>query len=240
MYSSTPSSIDDNLDLQPDLLFTEDSDPDLLFTEASDPNSLFPYKYTTPDIMNLFTTADSSRSVFSSLQFTSKELLPFNSPPPPSASSETDDPRLSSYVDELMSPISRRGSSDVRPFPDPRALKRQHTETSTQDTPKRNSFPSRDPRRRTSKRVPHNLVERKYRNTLNAELERLRCAIPHIAGLGGGADDGSNNSSKPSKANILASAVAYIRSMEMEYDRLNKKQEELQELLSLALRRERL
>jgi len=231
MCSSTPSPIPDKLDFEADLLFTEDSDP----------NSLFPYhtlKCTNPDAMNLFTTEDSSCSVFSTSQFTSKELLPCNSPRPPSTF-KPGDPRLSSDVDELISPISKRGSIDVGPFPDHRTVKRRHTETSIQDTPKHSSLPNRDPRHKTSKRARHNLVERKYRDTLNAELERLRCAIPNIASLGGSTDDGGSHSSKPSKAIILASAVAYIRSMEGEYDRLNKKQKELQELLSLALRMER-
>ena len=55
-------------------------------------------------------------------------------------------------------------------------------------------------------KIAHNLVERKYRDTLNTELGRLRQAVPHMAALG----------ERASKAAILASAVAYIARLEEE------------------------
>jgi len=69
----------------------------------------------------------------------------------------------------------------------------------------------------TSRRVPHNQVEQKYRNGLNAELERLREAVStapqrnfnHLSGP-----------AKPSKAMVLASAIDYIKSIEAERDQL--------------------
>jgi len=239
MHSSAPSPI--HLPLADDMSYDKpDFQNDLLFTEQSDPNSLFPYddpKCIDPDMMNLFTVDDPTSRVFPSPPFASEELQ-FNSPPPPSTSSESDDLELSYDVDGLMSPISRGGSIDARPLPEPRAPKRRPT--FSHHTRERNS--NRNSKHPTGKRVPHNIVERKYRNTLNSEMERLRCAIPHIAHLGVAADApvGSSQGSKPSKANILASAVAYIRNMEMECDRLNKKNDELQAALNLAFSRGRL
>lgn len=69
-----------------------------------------------------------------------------------------------------------------------------------------------------SRRVPHNQVEQKYRNGLNAELERLRetvavapsQAFAHL----------SNSTARPSKAMVLASAIDYIKSIEAERDQL--------------------
>jgi Helix-loop-helix DNA-binding domain len=76
-----------------------------------------------------------------------------------------------------------------------------------------------------SQRVPHNQVEQKYRNGLNAELERLRETVAvapsrvfaHL----------SNSSAKPSKAMILASAIDYIKSIEAERDQLADENEVL-------------
>jgi hypothetical protein len=69
-----------------------------------------------------------------------------------------------------------------------------------------------------SRRVPHNQVEQKYRNGLNAELERLREAVAvapsrAFAHL-------SNSTAKPSKAMVLASAIDYIKSIKAERDQL--------------------
>jgi len=63
-----------------------------------------------------------------------------------------------------------------------------------------------------SHRVPHNQVEQKYRNGLNAELDRLRDAIPSTASQTGQA--------KLSKGMVLASAIDYIKHVEDERDKL--------------------
>jgi hypothetical protein len=95
--------------------------------------------------------------------------------------------------------------------------------------PSRRSSTESDGSHRVSKgRVAHNLVERKYRNTLNAEMERLGRVIPHIAQLNSHGPDGRP---KPSKATILASAVDYITKVEEERKQLTLKNEELGVLL---------
>ncbi|KAJ4400092.1 hypothetical protein N0V91_008973 [Didymella pomorum] len=62
-------------------------------------------------------------------------------------------------------------------------------------------------------RLPHNQVERKYREGLNAELERLRRAVPTLPQSD---EAGAMGQPKPSKAMVLASAIEYIRKLEAE------------------------
>jgi hypothetical protein len=54
-------------------------------------------------------------------------------------------------------------------------------------------------------------VERKYRDGINAGIERLRCAVPTLP-------QGEDNPGRPSKLNVLAGAVAYIQRIEQERD----------------------
>ncbi|KAF2675958.1 hypothetical protein K458DRAFT_253115, partial [Lentithecium fluviatile CBS 122367] len=68
-------------------------------------------------------------------------------------------------------------------------------------------------------RLPHNQVERKYRENLNAELERLRRAIPTLP-QNAAVDGGAMGQPKPSKAMVLAGAIEYIKAIERERDEL--------------------
>lgn len=76
----------------------------------------------------------------------------------------------------------------------------------------------------TSRRQPHNQVERKYREGLNSELERLRRAVPLLR-----QNDGTSaiGQPKPSKATILATAIDYIQAIEKERDALKAEVEQL-------------
>lgn len=79
---------------------------------------------------------------------------------------------------------------------------------------------------KTSQRVPHNQVERKYREMLNAEMERLRVNVPTLpqhdmSSLAG--------APKPSKATVLAAAVDYIKHLESEMERLGEENEYIKE-----------
>ncbi|OCL01893.1 hypothetical protein AOQ84DRAFT_201350 [Glonium stellatum] len=82
-------------------------------------------------------------------------------------------------------------------------------------------------RARASRRLPHNQVERKYREGLNSELERLRRAVPTLPQR-----DSSdlNGPPKPSKATVLASAIDYIKFIEAERERLTEENERLREI----------
>jgi hypothetical protein len=83
--------------------------------------------------------------------------------------------------------------------------------------------PSWKHRQHTS-RQPHVQVERKYREGLNSDLERLRCAVPTLLQSGEGAVMGQP---KPSKAMVLSCAVAYIAKIEHERDGLREGNEQL-------------
>lgn len=84
---------------------------------------------------------------------------------------------------------------------------------------------------RISKRQPHNEVEKKYREGLNAELERLRMAVPTLPSWD---PDCLNGPPKPSKATVLASAIDYIHKMEHERDRLRHENEVLRQNRRMA------
>jgi hypothetical protein len=88
----------------------------------------------------------------------------------------------------------------------------------------------------SSRRQAHNLVERKYRDTLNHELERLRQAIPHIRDLDAETPDGRP---RPSKATVLAAAADYINRLQAEVRNLSEENERLREAGSLSVRRKR-
>jgi len=75
-----------------------------------------------------------------------------------------------------------------------------------------------------SQRVPHNQVERKYRQMLNAEMERLRNNVPTLPQHDGASLAGPP---KPSKATVLAAAVDYIKRLEAETERLTEENEGL-------------
>ena len=72
---------------------------------------------------------------------------------------------------------------------------------------------------RQNRRLPHNQVERKYRESLNAELERLRRVVPTLPQ---GDSTDLTSPPKPTKATILASAINYIKLIEAERDRLQE------------------
>ena len=79
---------------------------------------------------------------------------------------------------------------------------------------------------RATRRLPHNQVERKYREGLNSELERLRRAVPTLPQREGG---DLNSPPKPSKATVLASAIDYIKFIEAERERLTEENKRLRE-----------
>jgi len=74
-------------------------------------------------------------------------------------------------------------------------------------------------RNRANKRIPHSEVEKKYRESLNANLERLRKVLP--SSLGSGRDECDEDMGddveaipKLSKSAVLVAAVDYIRQLE--------------------------
>ncbi|EUC40876.1 hypothetical protein COCMIDRAFT_107638 [Bipolaris oryzae ATCC 44560] len=76
-------------------------------------------------------------------------------------------------------------------------------------------------------RLPHNQVERKYREGLNAELEKLRRAVPTLTQHN---PTDMTTLPRPSKATVLACAVEYIKKVEIERDFLRVENETLRGL----------
>ncbi|KAF1964305.1 hypothetical protein BU23DRAFT_575803 [Bimuria novae-zelandiae CBS 107.79] len=77
-------------------------------------------------------------------------------------------------------------------------------------------------------RTPHTAVERKYREGLNAALERLRRAVPTLPQ---GDQDDTIKALRPSKSMIIAGAMEYIEKLEKERTLLLRQYQALQEQL---------
>lgn len=84
-------------------------------------------------------------------------------------------------------------------------------------------------------RVPHNLVERRYRDNLNNQIEALRLTLPSLKDAVPCADISLEDTSSPrmpSKAVIISTAATYIKDMENERTRLLAANKALQEQVS--------
>lgn len=98
------------------------------------------------------------------------------------------------------------------------ARQRMKTET-TDDSPVQDSPPATsEDKPKNRRRLPHNQVERKYRESLNTQLDSLRRVVPSLQQNNRGCDGADIEDlptpSKPSKAVILASATAHIKQQE--------------------------
>lgn len=108
----------------------------------------------------------------------------------------------------------------------PATLKRQATDSSvevrykTEGEPGPKTAPSRG---RPRKRIPHTAVERRYRENLNAHLEKLRAAVPNLTAAQRRKSTDGADPMKPSKCEVLMGAVEYIKRLEAENDRLKRK-----------------
>jgi hypothetical protein len=169
--------------------------------------------YIVPQALNMYnsSTSTSSRNHTANFNF-----------------SEASSPEAPSHCDDDLTLRSPKQESLYAPSPTnampaaPRKRGRPRTVRTGEDTPYDNSQakPSK-----SSKRQPHNQVERKYREGLNAELERLRLALPTLHKWEMAASCGGSGMPKASKAAVLAGAVAYIQDMERERDHLRRENE---------------
>jgi len=98
------------------------------------------------------------------------------------------------------------------------AKQRMKTETSEDSPIQESPQEAADDKPKNRRRLPHNQVERKYRESLNTQLDSLRRVVPSLqqnARVCDGADiEDLPTPSKPSKAVILASATAHIKQQE--------------------------
>jgi Helix-loop-helix DNA-binding domain len=83
---------------------------------------------------------------------------------------------------------------------------------------------SGDGRRQQRTRMPHNEVERKYRESLNQGFEKLRTAIPSLPENN---PETGATAQKQSKAVVLGAAIDYIKHLEAEVERFKEENESL-------------
>ncbi|KAH7392580.1 hypothetical protein BKA66DRAFT_411892, partial [Pyrenochaeta sp. MPI-SDFR-AT-0127] len=135
-------------------------------------------------------------------------------------------PSLSPHALKRESPSSPTSfSSETTPKRPQRKRGRPRLDRSTTDAQSPTSSTSVAKCQRSG-RLPHNQVERKYREGLNSELERLRRAVPTLPQSD---DGGVMGQPKPSKAMVLSSAIEYIRRIEKERDALKEENERLRQ-----------
>ncbi|SMR48064.1 unnamed protein product [Zymoseptoria tritici ST99CH_3D1] len=80
------------------------------------------------------------------------------------------------------------------------------------------SDPKTSSRNRKRARIPHTAVERRYRENLNAHLDRLRQTVPELAARSGvvNGKGGEPAGLKPSKCEILTGAIEHIGALGQE------------------------
>ena len=113
-------------------------------------------------------------------------------------------------------PISRSATA-----PEPQqstALKR--TGSSDEDDDYVPAEETKGGRGRKRQRIPHTAVERRYRENLNAHLDKLRQSVPSLAarptGKGGSSAVQCQEGVKPSKCEILNGAIEHIAALDKE------------------------
>jgi len=146
-----------------------------------------------------------------------------SSPPSTAISSDGED---SSAVDVDWAPFH----ADIHRTPTAsKGKKTQEREEEDDNDDDQQSMTSSTGKVPSKRRIAHNLVEKRYRNTINSEMERLRRMIPQIVTIDAQTPDGR---AKASKATVLSSAVRYIQDLERDRHRLAMENEELR--MSLA------
>jgi hypothetical protein len=122
--------------------------------------------------------------------------------------------KRSESATSMNEPSSRQLYSQTTTVSPAEHRQRMKSETS-EDSPNKESPQAADDKQKNRRRLPHNQVERKYRESLNTQLESLRRVVPSLqqnqAACDGADIEDLPTPSKPSKAVILASATAYIK-----------------------------
>jgi hypothetical protein len=119
-----------------------------------------------------------SSNHFNPSQYTSESpSLPLSSP------AESEEP----FFDSPETTTKFEESSDETPGPEPSSLTSTGPEATEPQPKRKRGRPRRDvsevsykPAIKASQRIPHNKVERKYRDGLNGQLEHLRLNVPTL------------------------------------------------------------
>ncbi|KAF2808329.1 uncharacterized protein BDZ99DRAFT_52050 [Mytilinidion resinicola] len=132
-------------------------------------------------------------------------------------------------VVEIQSRIKKRTESDSSREPSGRQFSKSSSAEiqprlkseaeSSHGSPEDQLAPLPEEKGKSRRRLPHNQVERKYRESLNTQLDSLRRVVPALHQNQQRVCDSADiedlpTPSKPSKAVVLASATAYIRQIE--------------------------
>jgi hypothetical protein len=148
--------------------------------------------------------------------------------------SPIDMPRAKLKRSESSSPGSNPSRLRGRQLKGATGTRSTKKSSSTEREPVVESIEEAEPKEK--KRIPHNEVERKYRDSVNNQMDCLRRVVPVLQPtprICDGADmEDLPAPSKPSKAAILASATAYIKQLERE----KKEQKEQNEMLQARVR----
>jgi len=151
-------------------------------------------------------------------------------PAPPLDSSllttDMDSQDINEGVVEIQSRLKKRTESESSREPSGRQFSKSSSadiqprlKNESSNSPEEELAPLPEDKGKSRRRLPHNQVERKYRESLNTQLDSLRRVVPALQqnqrNLSDGADiEDLPAPSKPSKAVILASATAHIRQIE--------------------------
>jgi len=121
-----------------------------------------------------------------------------------------------------QSPSSTRSSQSVGPLGE---LEMFDDETPSHPTPSRPTAPRRPTQSSAPSRpgrLPHSVIERRYRDNLNRQLDTLRNRLPNFKesfACSAEIEDSGLPAKWPSKAIIIAAAIRYIEQIESERDR---------------------
>lgn len=108
--------------------------------------------------------------------------------------------------------LERKSTASAKHSP---SLKRSGTSDDDDDEEYKPNHDTKAQRGRKRHRIPHTAVERRYRENLNAHLDKLRQAVPALAARKGpGGKDGEGV--KPSKCEILNGAIEHIGAIDKE------------------------
>jgi hypothetical protein len=140
----------------------------------------------------------------------------------PRGSNSPELPPLHLKGESAPSPLER---STTKPLPRKRG--RPHLDRASTDSSNSSYGSCKSPR---ISRVPHNQVERKYREGLNLELERLRRTVPTLPQCTGGRAVGQP---QLSKAMMLVGPIEHIKTIEGQRDALIVENERLRGKLML-------
>ncbi|EUC31409.1 hypothetical protein COCCADRAFT_6708 [Bipolaris zeicola 26-R-13] len=144
-------------------------------------------------------------------EYTASSAFPPSVPSPlPTPSNHGSPASLSPVVATNPTPSPQDPIS--KPLPRKRGRPRIHRPASEPSAIGSSTSPAKHARTQC---MPHTEVERKYREKLNAELERLRKAVPLLPQSDASSESGGV---KPSKSMVLAVAIDYIKELERQRD----------------------